>query len=176
MSERYAWVLWTAPACEGRGTAGAVPVEVCDSDRYAQAGAPHHGFRQACYMHTVGPDGEFTSEEWCWDTDDRGLPSKHRDAWYCKIGYQQKHFLAGCLQYGGWYPGCGWKLQDKTRKDRLTAQRLVERGLLVAEERINRAGERFTLYRVANPKLAQLIIEHDGYIPVELLDSGEVRR
>lgn len=175
MSDRMVWILWTAPACEGRGTAGAVSVEVCDSLNYARLGAPHHGFKQACYLHTVRPDGTFASEEWLWDTDERGNPSIG-EGWRCRLGHQQRNFLAGCLCFGGWYPGCGWHLQDRVAKDLQVAQRLVERGLLETEERVNRAGERFTLYRVANPTLAQLIIEHDGDIPAEALNSGEVKR
>lgn len=166
------WILWTAPACEGGGTRGAVRVEVCRSEQQAKLGAPHHGYRLACYRHTVQPDGTLDAGVWCWDTDEAGLPAGH-GRWLAKLGHVQQNFLARCLAYGGWHRVCGWYLHRNLRHDERLADRLVARGLLKAEPRIVR-GEAVTLYTVANPDLVRETLAAGGYIPENALKSGEV--
>lgn len=167
------WILWTAPACNGRGVAGAVPVEVCPNERQAKLGAPHHGFRLACYRHTPRPDGSLATSVWCWDTDDAGVPAGH-GSWRAKLGPQQVRFLWGCWQYGGWHRICGWNLHRNLRHDERLANRLVERGLLRSEPRIV-DGEPVTLYTVANPATVEAIVRAGGYVPEDALEKGEVR-
>jgi len=166
------WILWTAPACEGRGTADAVPVEVCRHERQARLGAPHHGYRLACYRHIVRPDGSLMSSDWCWDTDDEGVPDGH-GSWRAKLGPQQVQFLSRCLSHGGWHRLCGWYLHRNLRHDERLADRLVQRGLLVAEPRVVR-GERVTLFTVKDSELVGQIVADGGYIPENALKNGEV--
>lgn len=162
-----AWILWTAPARGGAGTRDAQAVEVCKSERAAELGGPHHGFALACYRHEVDDDGNLLSEVWCWDTDEHGR-GPWGEAWARrKVGWQQTRFLLGCIEYGGWYRGCGWQLHRNVRHDERLVDRLVERGLLVGQERVNRQGERFTLYTVADPAVVHYIVANGGYMPPE---------
>ena len=167
------WILWSAPACEGRGVAGAVPVEVCHHERQARLGAPHHGFKLACYAHTVRADGTVDPGQWLWDTDDQGVAPGH-GSWRAKLGPVQVTFLSRCLAHGGWHRVCGWYLHRNLRHDERLADRLVERGLLRAEPRVVR-GQSVTLYTVANPATVQAIVTSGGYIPEDVLKNGEVR-
>lgn len=169
---RQVWILWTAPACGGRGTGEAVPVEVCRHERQAQLGGPHHGYQLACYRHAVRDDGTVGAGVWCWDTDAQGVPPGH-GSWRAKVGEAQVKFLIGCLRFGGWHRVCGWRLHRNVAHDERTAKRLADRGLLLAEPRIVQ-GQRVTLYTVADAELAQRIIDADGVIPDDALASGEV--
>jgi len=168
------WILWTSPACDGAGTADAVRVEVCGSDRWARLGAPHHGYRLACYSYEVDDAGGLSDERWEWDTDDVGIPPG-AGSWTHKLGPTQVEFLWGCLEHGGWYRNCGWSVHLKGVWDERVAERLVERGLLSAEPRV-RKGRKFVLYQVVNPKLALMIVQSGGVIPDDAVKHGEVIR
>ena len=169
---RKIWILWTRQACGGAGTAGATRVEVCPSARWAMLGAPHHGFKQACYSYDVDDAGNLTSECHEWDTDDAGWPPDP-GSWALKLGPFQVAMLKGCLEAGGWYRHCGWGLYRNVSKTVTVARRLTERGFLKAEERVVK-GQRVTVYTVVNPDLCQIIIENNGVVPREAL--GEVTR
>lgn len=164
------WILHTqTPA--GRGD----PVEVCTSESYARKGAPHHGFAQTCVRWQLSDDGTLRDPVALWTTDEHGNPPGE-GSWALKLGLQQVEFLRGCLEFGGWYKGCGWQLHRNIRHDERLAARLVERGLLATQERVNTQGERFTLHTVRNPTLAASIVEAGGVVPENALKSGEVRR
>jgi hypothetical protein len=165
------WILHAAPVDAGRGGA----VEVCTSETYARKGAPHHHFRQECVRWTLGDDGDLRDPVSLWTTDEHGNPPGE-GSWALKLGDQQVRFLVGCLQFGGWYKGCGWQLHRNVRHDERVATRLVERGLLVTQERTNAQGVRFKLHTVANPPLAAAIVKAGGVVPESALKNGEVRR
>lgn len=168
------WILWTSPACDGRGTEGAVRVEVCGSDRWARLGAPHHGYKLACYSYDVDDQGDLTDERWEWDTDSRGMPPG-AGSWMHKLGPTQVLFLYGCLTHKGWYRGCGWGVHPRAVHDERVAERLAERGLLNVEER-RKGTRKFWLYTVANPKLGWLIVQSGGVVPEDAVSQGEVTR
>lgn len=166
------WILH-AQTSTGHGA----PVEVCNSESYARKGAPHHGFTQTCVRWQLADDGSLSEPVVLWTTDDRGNPPGE-GSWTLKVSPQQVRFLIGCLEFGGWYKGCGWGVHRNVRHDeQRLAERLVERGLLVKQERVHtQGGPRFTLYSVANPALAASIVRANGVVPENALRSGEVRR
>lgn len=157
------WILWTRQACGGAGTAGATRVEVCPSERWAQLGGPHHGFRQACYSYEAHEDGTLTDERHEWDTDDRGWPAVIPSS-ALKLGPYQTAMLEGCLRWGRWSRDCGWKLHRNVRHTERLADRLVERGLL--KRTMHEGAEVYTL---ANPELCKKIVANGGVIPREAL-------
>ena len=167
---RTVWILHAAP---GGARGGAV--EVCYSETYARKGAPHHGFAQECVRWELSDDGDLSEPVSLWHTDEHGNPPGE-GSWALKLGDQQVRFLAGCIQFGGWYRHCGWQAHRNIAHDERLANRLVERGLLVTQERVNAQGARFTLYTVANPPLAAAIVRGGGVVPENALRSGEVRR
>ena len=169
---RRVWVLWTRQACGGAGTRGATRVEVCPSDRWARLGAPHHGFKLACYSYDADDAGNLTDECHEWDTDEAGWPPA-AGSWALKLGPYQVSMLDGVLRFGGWWAGCAWKLHRNRRHDERLAERLAERGLLRVREAQARDGL-VRVYEAANPDLCRKIVENGGIIPREAL--GEVTR
>lgn len=167
---RMVWILHTATG----GTRGGA-VEVCSYELYARKGAPHHGFMQECVRWELSDDGTLSNPVSVWFTDEHGN-APGEGSWALKIGEQQVRFLTGCLEFGGWYKNCGWKLHRNIRHDERLAARLVQRGLLVTQERVNARGERFTLHTVADPELAREIVDAGGVVPAKALKEGRILR